>query len=55
MLMIDLDKAVMFSECFSTVYEFDDGSEPVFHNSVSNVLYDVLFDIPDVYNICRCI
>lgn len=47
----DLDKADMFSECFLAVYKLGGGSEPVFYGSISNALGDVLFDVPDDYNI----
>lgn len=48
LLMMVIEKAAMFREYFSTVFEPDDCSEPVFHDSVSNVSSDVQYD---VYNI----
>lgn len=43
----------MFNEYFSTVYELANGSELLFHDSISDVLGFVLLNVPDVYSILR--
>lgn len=46
----DSDKPIMFNDLFSFVFELDDGSEPVFYGSVTNVLDDVLHIVFDISN-----